>query len=788
MAVESISEDDVRIDMGAVVGLVWARKWRIFLVTILLLAATYALLQFVPRMYESSASILVESRDNAFTRIQGEEAPSSSASDPAVMSSQIELIKSRDTLLKVIESENLRAVPEFTTPPMSPIGMILGLFGRGGGSGANVDEVVIQNLNDRLTVIRERDSALISVLVRTRDPQLSARVANAIANAHVQRRVDLSVSDTAEATVWLQGEIEKLRVLVKDAEDAVAAYKVDNDLFQGSNDTSLLDQQLTNLSTQISAAQERRGAAESRATLIRSLVDAGQPIEGVTDVQSSVIVQNLSQTKATLQGERAQASATLLPNHPTVRALDAQIAEINAQITQEARRVADALETEARIEAQTEASLRDDLTRAKMSASDATRNNVQLAALEREAAAQRGLLETYLARYRDAASRVDSQSALPDVRVVTLAAPGVNPVSPQVTLTLAAVGIVSLFVQVGAVIFGELVSGRALVRRTRVETVSRPVPEPADDDRPPAPDASPDIRYAEAAHDAPARRQAGALPQRDGDADPDFDNARQSARWAAQDPADLLYADDQPQEEADIGWDDQVAADEALDAPLPEFDPEPAWGPDPDLDLHFDDLVDPPAEPDLFGDLPARNEALANLSADITLGRARVVLLVSLGQHGQSVLLSDRLVSDAVRHGVSVVRIDAGSGRPSTELGISDLAAGYAGFGDIVHKGIDRGVSEVPWGQQSALNRRSAKPLTLVEALTDLYEAVFVLTGRMGMASALPVFAGVHGRLVLVCDDDVPQSLIEAAQADAAALGFTDVELVAPPVNRAEVA
>src|SRR5690606_8419245 len=159
----------------------------------------------------------------------------------------------------------------------------------------------------------------------------------------------------------------KLRVRVTEAETAVATFKVNNDLFSGTNNTSLLDQQLSTIATQINAAQERKNTALSRAALIRGMIANGQPIDGVPDVRDSVVIQQLSQEKARLQGEKAQRSATLLANHPTIQALTAQIAELNNQVNLEGRRVADALEAEARIEADLEESLQADLSRAKAS-------------------------------------------------------------------------------------------------------------------------------------------------------------------------------------------------------------------------------------------------------------------------------------------------------------------------------------------------------------------------------------------------------------------------------------
>src|SRR5690606_37943567 len=118
---------------------------------------------------------------------------------------------------------------------------------------------------------------IITIVVRSENPDLAARLANAIAEAHVARLTGLVIEDTADASQWLSDEIDKLRTLVSDAEARVAAYRVENDLFVGSNNTSLLDQQLSEIARQITEAQQRRSAVESRANVLTALIQAGQP-------------------------------------------------------------------------------------------------------------------------------------------------------------------------------------------------------------------------------------------------------------------------------------------------------------------------------------------------------------------------------------------------------------------------------------------------------------------------------------------------------------------------------
>lgn len=744
----SESSEDMRVDLRVLLGALWSRWLRVVLVTLLLLGATFAVMLFVPKVYESTSSILVEERSNAFTRAAGEQPPSSAASTDALLLSQIELIKSRDTLLSVVNALNLREVREFNGASSSPLAMLMQLLGarsdpRGG------DERVLENLDDRLTVSREGNSSVISIHVRSTNPILAADIANAIADAHVTRRAGLSLSDTAEASGWLETEISKLRTRVQGAESAVANYRADNDLFlSGTGTSSILDQQLSNIATQITSAQERKNAAESRANLIRGLVRNGQPIDGVADVRDSLFIQNLVQSKAALQGELAQRSSTLLANHPTIKALRAQITAIDQEIAAEGRKVADALDSQAQVELALEQTLNQDLARLKTSVSQATRDSVELASLEREAKAQRDLLESYLARYSDAAARTDASSALPDVRVVTVAAPSDKPAAPNIGLALAAVGFVAVALQGGAILFGELMSGRAIMRRPEEAQIVAHLAAPA------------------------PRQDEASAPVAAGSRASLFGFLRPAPRRATQD--DVAPADD-PAEAAEV---------EPGRPEPPPVDAAAASGAAASTTGATESIsaAEPAGRPDVTpGDAALE---LSNLAADIAIGRVRVVFLSALDSFDAVERVARVLVESALERGLSVATIDAGSARPSETPGLADLSIDAASFGEVVNK-VSETYATIPWGRRRDLERRSMKPVTLVEALTDIYEVVIVLTGPVDLFSALPVFSGLEGRLVLVSDQLYPdRGLVQTSLSQAASLGFEVGQLVTAPARR----
>lgn len=773
------TDDDVRIDTGALVSAVWSRALRVIVVTVILLVLTFVMLMFVPKLYESSANILVEQRDSTFLRATNGSASGGVADDTSI-ASEIELIKSRDTLLYVIEKENLTTESEFSAPSVSPIGLIFQALGMGGSSGnVNIQERVLANVADGLVVIRERDSHVISIIFRAQNPQLAARVANAIADSHIARRAGLVISDTADATRWLKVEIDKMRTRVAEAEGQVAAYRVENDLYTNGDNNSLLDQQLSDIATQISSAQERKSTAQSRALVLRGLIKAGQPIEGVPAVRDSPTITQLVIEKGRLQSERAQRLATLLPNHPDVKALSAQISQIDRQVIIEGRRVAEALDAEADVEADLERSLRNELARLKVDASGATTSTVALNELEREAKAQRDLLETYLLRFRDASARTDSNSALPDVRVVSLAAPSLSPASPKTALIMVAVLIMSIAGQIGHILFAELISGRSLVeidadhaRRRRSRSRSHWDDEPADDYDDEHESRSRRPRVERNPYGEPRPRRPIVEPQ--WSQRPAWENPLKKMRTRAVERQ--AQADQQAFMQQQAYWqaiNQQQAQQHAWSQNQIPGNPQDPYA------------QQAPQDPSGFsGPAPVRSQQssmpadMVALAAAIAAGRERIVFISTLGDLTESDSAIAYLTQNALSRGLSVVVVDGASGEQGDVPGLSDLCAGESSFGDIVHRGRRSNTAEVPWGRHQRLDHRSFSAVTLAEALADIYEVVLISTGRPGIASSLPLFAGVDGLVLVASPFEIDEETLQGIEDDAASLEFNRVQLV----------
>ena len=292
------------------------------------------------------------------------------------------------------------------------------------------------------------------------DPMLAARITNAIADAYLRMEQSVRQEQTRGAGEWLAGEIEKLRHKVADAEAKVEEFRSHTNLLVGTNNTTLSSQQLGELNSQVVSARGQKADSETRAKIIRDMLRKGESIEA-SDIVNSELVRRLSEQRGTLRAQLAEQSSQLLDGHPRIKELKAQIGDLDKQIRAEAEKLVRTLENEARIAgARVEASSAN-LDMVKRQAASTNEQDVQLRALERESKAQRDLLESYLAKYRETTARETIGSAPPDAKIISAAIASNTPYFPKKLPIVAVATLITLILSAGLVTTGELLRASA---------------------------------------------------------------------------------------------------------------------------------------------------------------------------------------------------------------------------------------------------------------------------------------------------------------------------------------
>jgi tyrosine-protein kinase Etk/Wzc len=433
------------------------RRW-IMVPTLIAALLSIAVVNLVTPRYKSEARILVDGRENVFLRPNGERNEERTALDAEAVTSQVQLLLSRDLAREIIKKNKLAERPEFdpVLQGFSPLKSLLALFGIGRDPfSLTPEERVLDAYFDRFTAYAVDKSRVIVIEFQSLDPDLAARVANSIAEGYLVFQQNARQEQAKGASQWLSGEIDNLRKKVAEAESRVEDFRSKSSLFVGTNNTTLSNQQMGELNTQLNNARALKSDAESKARLIREMLQSGKPIEA-SEVLNSELIRRLSEQRVTLRGQLAEQSSTLLDNHPRIKELKAQLANLDGQIRDEASKISRSLDNDARIAGSRVEGLSASLEQLKKQATSTNGQDVQLRALEREAKAQRDLLESYLAKYREANTRETLDAAPSDGRIISRATVSNAPAYPKKLPIVLIATLASLMLSSGLIVTGEL--------------------------------------------------------------------------------------------------------------------------------------------------------------------------------------------------------------------------------------------------------------------------------------------------------------------------------------------
>jgi exopolysaccharide transport family protein len=458
-------DQDVDIDLGQLVRAVWARRLRILTITLLGAGVAFAGAKIMSPQYRSETRILIEPRAPAFASTQQiNDASAGPLMDELNIASQVQLLQSADLLKRVINDLKLYNLPEFddaaSGSAMSSI--LVKLHLKKNPLENPPEERVIDAFVERLQVYQVPGSRVIGINFTSKDPKLAAAIPNAMANVYLSTQSGAKLDSNSEATRWLEPEIEGLRRKVSEAEKKVAEYRTSHGLLQTNGTTTFPAQQLNDISAELTRVRGDKANAEARAQAVRNALSSGEAFDTLPDIMSSQAIQRLKGTESGLQSQISDLQTSLLNNHPRLKSLRAQLSDIRTQIRQETQKILASIENESKVADLRASELERQSETVQATSARAGEDEVGLNALEREANAQRQLLETYLVRYREAASRADSNSSPADARIVSRAVEPVDPYFPKVVPIVVVAAVATLIMSAIVIMLTELFSGRAL--------------------------------------------------------------------------------------------------------------------------------------------------------------------------------------------------------------------------------------------------------------------------------------------------------------------------------------
>ena len=455
---------DGEIDLGGVSSAFRRARGWIAGVTLLSLAGSVAFVSLVKPRYTAEAKALVENQENYFTR--PDRAPGSEstvAPDPEAVASQVQLVTSRDLSREAIKLLGLKGNEEFDPAAGIPgiLSSLRALFGSARESrDLAPEDRIFPNYSDKLFVFPIVKSRVLQIEFTSWDPDLAAKAANTIADLYVGLQSKTKRENARIAAASLANLTTDLRARVGEAERKADEFRASNGLSIGANNLTLNNQQMSDLNGQLTLARTAQADAQAKSRLIRDMLRQGR-INEVPDVANNDLIRRLSEQRATLRGQVASETRTLLPGHPRVKELTAQLVELENNLRTAADKAARTLENDARLAGSRVENLRAALEQQKQTLGGASGDESRAKELDREARLLKDQLEASTVKYQEALARQIAESTPSDARIISRAVAPQLPTFPKKAPIVAFATLAGLILSMGGVLAGELLSGRA---------------------------------------------------------------------------------------------------------------------------------------------------------------------------------------------------------------------------------------------------------------------------------------------------------------------------------------
>jgi polysaccharide biosynthesis transport protein len=461
-------------------------KWMIMLIALIVTAIVTVEVYRDKSIYSATAMVEIEKENRTLFRsgdveIETEENDYGYQASRA-MKSKIRLLQTRPLLEDVVVLLRLEQNPDFIagterkgiSDAIKSVGEAISGRGQSKAAAAKVELPEVQLGNDLIRPLDEsarlaryvdllqvglsaepiEDTRMLAISYKHSNPELAATISNTIAEVFIQRSYRGKTAKFEETGTWLSTKTRELQAKVEQAEQALADYTSQRNIFSTDGKENLVTEKLSSLHDQAMKAETKRILSQSLYEEVQK-GNVDKLPEAYTDPQVIVLQTKLGE----LTTQMAQIRVRLGLEHPKVVELSKQITTIQKQVEESRQNLAARLKADFERSEREERSLKVALNQAKGEASQQNQDNIRFSILKQEVETAKQLYTDFLQKTNQANLQVASQQNRD--KMMQLIEPALvpsSPVGPNRLRTITIGLLLSLAAGIGLALFLEFLN------------------------------------------------------------------------------------------------------------------------------------------------------------------------------------------------------------------------------------------------------------------------------------------------------------------------------------------
>ncbi|GIZ52845.1 chain length determinant protein EpsF [Noviherbaspirillum aridicola] len=375
---------------------------------------------------------------------------------PGYVATQIDIIASKSVALRVVDALGLQRDPDFVEA-----------FRSAGGEG-DIRHWIAEQLQGRVRVTPSRESSVMEIAYKSRDPEFAAAVANAFATQYMQASVQLNTDPLKKVSTYFVAQIAALREKLEQARNRLSRYQQEHGIVDTDNRLDVESARLNELSTQLVEVQAQLIDARSRSREAQAGGGREAP-----EVIANQLIQTLKASLAQAEARLAVASGKYQPEHPLWQAAKTEVDKLRSELAANIKATSGSIVSTARAAEQRERDLRAAVAEQKSRVLALNRARDELSVLAKDVESARSAHDAAVQRFNQ--TSLEGHANLPDVSVLSPAIAPTEPWFPRLPLNLAAAVFLGLFLGVGCALLSEFFRRRVHTARDLADALQAPV-------------------------------------------------------------------------------------------------------------------------------------------------------------------------------------------------------------------------------------------------------------------------------------------------------------------------
>lgn len=461
----SMNDESQPIDFSRYLGLVRRYLFRIigFALALAVIAALAAL--SLTSKYQSTATLLIEEQTAQVIQIQ--EVYGIPGNSRNYLSTQFEILKSRELARRVVEELNLVENPEFNPFHSKNLEKFSikksireQIFGK---PEMPSSEFILEKTVDRfwasVTVVPVAGTQLVKITVTSMSGELAKKAANRMAEGFIESQLEAKIGLTQQAAGWLTERLTDLKDKLDASEQKLQTYRDENNLVDVSGVGTVVSREIDNTSSLLGQARAKRVELE---TTYRQLKRFGtytyDNLSSIPTILNNQVIGTLKSQETKAELAVSELGKRYGPRHPRMVAAQSDLDAVRTSLMTQMKRVALTIESDYLAALSKERSLERTLSSARDSAREINRKEFTLKEIEREVETNRALYTTFYERMSETSATGDLQTA--NARVIDPAVRPDSPTSPNRKLIVLGTFLAGVLFGIGVILLRDFLDSK----------------------------------------------------------------------------------------------------------------------------------------------------------------------------------------------------------------------------------------------------------------------------------------------------------------------------------------